>query len=890
MRCQRAVFALAAFVLVVLTAQQFSSAQTKARPESEARRKRYLEQLRRLLPPSPPWEERLERTGELPPDFDSMPSCAELPDPLVRWVDGREVPVKNREEWRERRDELKRQLQYWILGSTPPAPERIEAEVIREVDTGSAIDREVILRFGPRGRARLWLELMIPKGEGPFSIFMTQHNHRAWALIALRRGYLACVHAGSDSRDDTDTFLDEYPDYDWSRLTRRAWAASRCIDYLATLPEADTSRIALTGHSRNGKQSLIAAALDERIDVVISSSSGAGGSLTARYFSEQHFGEGIELITRHFPDWFHPRWRFFVGREHKLPVDLHDLVALIAPRACLLSTALNDPVESVWGIERTYLAAKRVYDFLGAGDKIRILWREGSHETCPWVIDRYLDWCDLQFGRGEYTFVEEFPYPARWEAWRESSGIELNPADFPVRGPADFLSAKGGRRIKSLDEWRARKREIRRAVSAMLGEAPPRSYNRGGTYGSEPYHVAALLRRSSLPVRQGLDTWLLGHRDVLMPAAFVKRLRSGATPLSRYIWGKIPVDVRGRLAEGRPGDERTLQRIFAQQLNRLLLEDSLWVHVGDTPDLPAESFRRFVAAARDMPGRARANRIVLEATFPRFVGRALAKHQIVFGEYINGDLVYPAAAEALGQRLPAILWLHPISQATGYVAGYMRGEQPFQRLAQAGFAVFCYDQVGNGRRIREAQFFYERHPRWSLLGKMVRDARAALDVLGRFEVVDTSRVWVVGYATGALLALHLGAFEDRPCGWVLVCPPPPFRLDRDVKETGGIARWSQRTMLLPVLGLFVGQEERLPYDVPELLACLAPKPTLVVSPKLDREAPVRQVTKAVDLARDVYRLWGAEDALVQLTPEDYNHFGSRMQEIVVRWLLDQERR
>ncbi|MCL6431854.1 MAG: Eco57I restriction-modification methylase domain-containing protein, partial [Anaerolineae bacterium] len=115
-------------------------------------------------------------------------------------------------------------------------------------------------------------------------------------------------------------------------------------DYLGTVPQADRLRIALTGHSRNGKQSLIAAALDERIALVISSSSGAGGAMPARYFSEQHLGEGIELLTRRFPDWFHPRLRFFVGREDRLPVDLHELVAL--KRACYRARNVEVPRSS----------------------------------------------------------------------------------------------------------------------------------------------------------------------------------------------------------------------------------------------------------------------------------------------------------------------------------------------------------------------------------------------------------------------------------------------------------------------------------------------------------------------------------------------------------------
>jgi hypothetical protein len=34
------------------------------------------------------------------------------------------------------------------------------------------------LTFGPENRATLTMELMIPPGEGPFPVFLTQWNHR----------------------------------------------------------------------------------------------------------------------------------------------------------------------------------------------------------------------------------------------------------------------------------------------------------------------------------------------------------------------------------------------------------------------------------------------------------------------------------------------------------------------------------------------------------------------------------------------------------------------------------------------------------------------------------------------------------------------------------------
>ena len=78
---------------------------------SEAGRRTYLDQLRRILPPSPAWEAWLAATAELPPDFDGLRSIPGLPDPLVRTDEGRTEPVTDYSQWDTRRDELKAAFQ-----------------------------------------------------------------------------------------------------------------------------------------------------------------------------------------------------------------------------------------------------------------------------------------------------------------------------------------------------------------------------------------------------------------------------------------------------------------------------------------------------------------------------------------------------------------------------------------------------------------------------------------------------------------------------------------------------------------------------------------------------------------------------------------------------------
>ncbi len=385
---------------------------------TEPERREYLKKLEQILPESKAFTDWLRASGELPPDFDALPRSNALPDPL-RFMDGR--PMNSAAAWPERRAEIRAAFERWVIGRVPPRPAITRVEVITDQRSGRCRIVSAKLAFGPRQQGQLHVELMIPDADAPSPVFLTP-GPRAWAQQAVQRGYLAVVYAGSDQQDDTRNFAELFPGYDFSQLAQRALAASLALDYVLTRPEADRAHIAIAGHSRDGKQAAIAAALDERITGVILSSSGAGGALPYRAAGEKGMGEGIEAITRAFPQWFHPRLRFFSGREDRLPVDANLLVALAAPRACLISYALNDGVEGVWGDERCYLSAARVYGLLGQPQRLGLLSRPGGHGIAPAVVEEYFDWLDIQFGRSHRTWTSTLVDDYDFEQWRKLAG------------------------------------------------------------------------------------------------------------------------------------------------------------------------------------------------------------------------------------------------------------------------------------------------------------------------------------------------------------------------------------------------------------------------------------------------------------------------------------
>ena len=725
-----------------------------AAPPTE-QQKALLKEILGMLPKSEPWEKWLQATGTMPPDFSSLSNIPFLPDPL-RFTGGREV---KRQDWPRRRAELLGSFQHYVTGSWPVSPGNTRvAEQTQREDAG-AIIQEVVLEFGPRYAARLHLELMVPKGPGPFPVFLTQETHRHWALVALSRGYVGCVYAGADSRDDTESWKAVWPEHDWTKLTRRAWAAGRCIDYLHTLPFVRTNQIALAGHSRNGKTSIIGAAFDHRVSAVISSSSGAGGACSYRFFSESQFGEGIENITRAFPDWLHPRLRFFAGRESRLPIDQPELIACIAPRPCLISSALNDDDESIWAIEHTYHSARRVYDLLGRGEDLNLRYRPGGHETRAEDIEAYVDWLDSVFGRNEFTLPDCVIYPT-YDDWLKASGEVIDPSIFATNGLGDLVTDADGTPIRTLDAWLPKRGRIRERMLWALGDAPPFAESRPDDYGAEA-----------------------NHRSVM----------------------------RGRAV---------------------------------TPE-------------------------------------GVVRRGINFGNYIAGDLYYPASAERTGRKLPVVVWLHPISVSHGYGAGYRRGDHPHVALARAGgCAVFAFDQIGNGTRVEEVRGFFRRYPNWSLLGKQVEDTLAAVEALRQVDLIDSRRIWLLGYGPGAMTALHAAALDEHIAGVVSVAGFTPMRSDTLDKGTGGVARWSRWLPLLPKLGAFVAREKQIPYDYHEVLAMIAPRPVLVFAPKVDYQAVLQDVKACVEDARRVYDLFAAKDRLRFEELDDYNHYSPETQKVV----------
>jgi len=153
-----------------------------------------------------------------------------------------------------------------------------------------------------------------------------------------------CGEVDPDYHDQFRNGLHQIMDRDergpesWGTIATWAWALSRSLDVLQNVPGVDPDRVAVFGHSRMGKTALWAGANDPRFAAVISNESGCGGAALFR----REFGERPHLINWRFPHWFCRNFHAYNGRDSELPIDQHQLLALIAPRPLYVASAAGD--------------------------------------------------------------------------------------------------------------------------------------------------------------------------------------------------------------------------------------------------------------------------------------------------------------------------------------------------------------------------------------------------------------------------------------------------------------------------------------------------------------------------------------------------------------------
>jgi len=325
--------------------------------------------------------------------------AAPAPPPVV--IDGVDYPnplrrddgtaVTTVADWEgTRRAEVLAAFRENVYGRSLPAP---TAQTFAVAESGAGGVRRKIVTItlaGPQGTTSVEVPLFLPAERPKGTFLMLDHRGAVgddpgqssdyapvativaagYAFVALDTGDIA--PDGADYRDGViDLFHpagEELPAQAGRAVSAWAWGASRVMDYLQTDPDLNPAKVAVIGHSRSGKAALWAGAQDTRFAAAVANDAGSTGTKLARRGDGAGGGETVARITESFPHWFPPTYRAFADRVDELPVDQHQLLALLAPRRVVVGSATEDANADPEGEFLAYVAAAPVYALYGLGD------------------------------------------------------------------------------------------------------------------------------------------------------------------------------------------------------------------------------------------------------------------------------------------------------------------------------------------------------------------------------------------------------------------------------------------------------------------------------------------------------------------------------------------
>jgi len=222
-------------------------------------------------------------------------------------------------------------------------------------------------------------------------------------------------------------------------------------------------------------------------------------------------------------------------------------------------------------------------------------------------------------------------------------------------------------------------------------------------------------------------------------------------------------------------------------------------------------------------------------------------------------------------KLAAIVALHPTGAAgKRIVSGEgKQGRQYGVELAQRGYVVIAPDYPSFGQ-YDKYDFANDNYVSGTMKG--IVNHRRCVDFLSALSFVDADRIGVIGHSLGGHNAIFLGAFDPRlkvivsSCGW---CPFHDY-------YGGDIKGWTSDRYMPRLRDVYELNPDKVPFDFYELIAALAPRTFVSVSPVRDANFDINGVKKAIPVAGSIYSLFKAREELILLTPDCEHDFPTDM--------------
>ncbi len=282
-----------------------------------------------------------------------QPELFEVPEIKSSWDDLTDG-IDNLEDWQKRRAILKQRYLELLRDQHKPEKPALDLQLHETVEVDGLYKRQ-LMSYQVEADERAYAYLGIPLDlSGKASAVVALHGTyekgkmRAAGLVdnpdkayldhLCRRGYvvIAPEHFVSGKRIpkegpyETGRFYEKHPE--WTAVGKFTYEHSIAIDVLETLDFVDTQNIGVLGHSLGGHGSFFLAAYDDRVRA-------AASNCAASFFRHNPGVQG----------WSRDRWYIYFKpiREGLLrgempPIDFHEIISLIAPRAFIDLAGLND--------------------------------------------------------------------------------------------------------------------------------------------------------------------------------------------------------------------------------------------------------------------------------------------------------------------------------------------------------------------------------------------------------------------------------------------------------------------------------------------------------------------------------------------------------------------
>lgn len=240
---------------------------------------------------------------------------------------------------------------------------------------------------------------------------------------------------------------------------------------------------------------------------------------------------------------------------------------------------------------------------------------------------------------------------------------------------------------------------------------------------------------------------------------------------------------------------------------------------------------------------------------------------------------YLLVPKDLKGKAPAMLCLH---QTTGVGKGEpagLGGDPNLHcalELAERGYVTLAPDYPNFGDYKLDA---YARGYASATM-KGIWNHMRAVDLLESLPQVDPGRIGSIGHSMGGHNSIYVALFEPRIKVIISSCGFNAFG-----RYYGGdLTGWSHKGYMPRIAEVYGKDPRQMPFDFPELIAALAPRPFFTNSPVDDINFEVSGVRECIAAAKGVYELLGAADRLVAVYPVAGHDFPPQTRMPAYDWL------